>query len=164
MDIAARQIPDQPAVNRSEQQPSLSGKFPASRDMVKDPLQLCGRKIRVRNQSGLLPDSVSKPILNQLLHDRSCPPALPDDRIVDRFSGIPVPYNRCLALICDTDRRNIFRTCSDPAHGLRRNTDLSRPDLHRILLDPARVRINLLKLTLNERADLSLSVKENAAV
>ena len=39
---------------------------------------------------------------------------LPDDRVVDKFARLAVPYDRCFALIGDADRGHVLWSCASP--------------------------------------------------
>ena len=76
---------------------------------------------------------------------------LPDDGIADRLSGRAVPDQRGLALIGDADRGDVARVEPGLVQRLARGGELAFPDLDRVVLDPARLRIDLPELALSHR-------------
>ena len=86
---------------------------------------------------------------------------LPDDRVIDRLPGMPVPDDRGFTLIGDANGRHLVRVDSGGTDGLSRRTDLSRPDLVRIVLDLARLRKDLFKLFLSRCLDDAVVVKQD---
>ncbi len=90
--------------------------------------------------------------------------ALPHDRVIDGLAGLAVPEDDGLALVGDTDRRDIRVGSADLLHCLSCNGELCLPDLVGVMLDPAGLRIILRKLFLRHAADLALFVEEDAAV
>ena len=78
---------------------------------------------------------------------------LPDDRVVDRLAGRAVPDDCRLALVGDAQRGDVARRrrpVERPSDHLLR----ALPDLHRVVLDPARLGIDLLVLLLVEPTTL----------
>ena len=91
------------------------------------------------------------------------PRVLPDERVVQRRTGVAVPEHRRLALIGDADGRELAG--ADAAarerladHGLR-----VAPDLRGVVLDPAGFRIDLLVLALRDGDDRSLLIEHHEA-
>ena len=102
---------------------------------------------------------IREPVFHQSFDPVCRPSALPHDRVIYRFSGMPVPYNRCFSLIRDSDRSNLSPRCTDLADRFRCNGELRCPDLHRIMFYPTGLRIDLLKFFLCHTADIALLVK-----
>ena len=68
---------------------------------------------------------------------------LPDDGVVDRLAGRAVPDHGGLALVGDADAGDIARPRRRPWPAPRARSRPRRPDLLRVVLDPAGRRINL---------------------
>jgi hypothetical protein len=86
---------------------------------------------------------------------------LPDDRVVDRTTTRPVPDDRRLALVRHSDGRDVAS-----AHLVQPGADdllRALPDLERVVLDPARLRVNLLVLLLIDRDHLAAVVEDHEA-
>ena len=76
-------------------------------------------------------------------------PVLPDDGVVDRLAGGAIPDDRGLALVGDADAGDVLRAERRPcAIALAHGRDHGRPDLLRIVLDPAGRGIDLPQLLL----------------
>jgi hypothetical protein len=84
---------------------------------------------------------------------------LPDDRAVHRFSRSAIPKDRGFALVRDPDRLDARRGSTGLGEHFARNRELRFPDLNRIVLDPSRFGIVLLKLALRYSEHISLAIK-----
>ena len=83
---------------------------------------------------------------------------------MDRLSGILIPDDRCLTLVCDTDRRDVLCGGTDHVHRLYSNPQHTCPDLVCIVLYPARLREVLGKLSLRYTAHLTFFVEQDTSV
>ncbi len=104
---AAREIPEHPAVRRSEQQFAALGTLACAAHVLEDPHDLGAGEIGREGQSGdrfeaLDPLGAGQPI-DDLLGAR----VLPDDRVVDGLPGRPVPDDGGLTLVGDPDTHDI---------------------------------------------------------
>ena len=88
---------------------------------------------------------------------------LPDDGVVDRLAGLAVPDDGGLALVGDADGRDVARPQPGAAERLDRDGDLRRPDLVRVVLDPAGLREDLLELLLRDADDGAVVVEHDGA-
>ena len=91
------------------------------------------------------------------------PGVLPDDRVVDRLAGRLVPDDRRLALVGDADRGEVGGGDAGLGEGALDDLLAARPDLHRVVLDPARLRVDLLVLLLVDRHDRAGVVEDHEA-
>src|SRR5207342_1408345 len=123
-----RQPPDEPGVDRPEGELSLR-----SAGALEDPLELRRREVGIGNQPGALPDQID----GQLRAALSRSPVLPHDRAPAWLAGPPVPDHRRLALIGDPDGGEVDRPDPSLVERLARGLDHARPDLLRVVLDPA---------------------------
>ena len=109
MHAAFRQLPQQPRIHSPERQLSFARPLLCALDVLQNPLQFGGRKVRIQNESrfpanhpiGLLPA--------KLVTDVSGAAILPNDRIADRIPCPSIPDNRCLTLIRNSDCCNLAR-------------------------------------------------------
>ena len=163
MNFTFGQIPNQPGVHSPKEKLSSFGPLFCPGHMFQNPLNLCGRKISVRNQTCAFPHRASISFLNHLVYFVCRSSALPDNRRIHRFSCLLIPDYGCLSLICNSNRRNIRGICSDFTHCLYRHTHLTGPDLHGIMLHPSGFWIILGKFSLRHAADPALPVKQNTA-
>ena len=141
----ARQLPDEPGVDRAEREPGATV-------LAQEPLELRGGEVRIGNEPRALADQIGV----ELAAARRGSPVLPDDRRRDRASGHAVPEQRRLALVRDRDRVDAvepgFPGCGENA----------LPDLFRIVLDPARPRKMLRQLGVAATVDVELLVDHEA--
>ena len=160
---AAGEIPDQPCVDVAEGELAALGPLARALDVVEDPGHLRAPEVRIEQQPGPLADVRLEALRLELLAERRGPPVLPDDRVVDRLSGLAIPDQRRLALVGDPDRREV--TGGDPGVAQRalRRLELRAPDVLRVVLDPARLRKVLRKLALIEPADRAVLVEDDRA-
>ena len=159
MDPAAGQIPDQPCINGSKEQFTLFGPLPGVFHVIQNPFNLCPGKISIRDQPRCLLDKGFIALCLQILNDRCCSSALPDNGIVNRFTRLFIPDNRCLTLIGNTDAGNILRSDMCLPHGFCHHILNTLPDFHRIMFHPPRIRKNLSKLFLRHADNSSSMVK-----
>ena len=101
-------------------------------------------------------------VRDQFFHHVRGPAALPYDSVVYRASGRLLPDDRGLALIGYADSSDILRSRAKLSHSLRSNSDLGRPDIHRVVLDPARMGIDLFKFDVVGRRHAPLFVKHHS--
>ena len=80
---------------------------------------------------------------------------------MDRLTGRTVPYHRRLALVGDADSRDATRI--DPAKNLTDDVERIAPDVLRIMLNPAGLRVMLPKLALRHRDRLRFGVEQDGA-
>jgi hypothetical protein len=79
------------------------------------------------------------------------------------LSRRPLPNDDRLALIRDTDRRNIGFTELGFGKRLARHIALAEPDLLRIMLNPPRLGIMLPKLALSDRYNFARSIENDGS-
>ena len=159
--LSLGQVPHQPGVHSAEQKLSVLCHLARALHVLQNPADFRCGKISVRNQSRPFPDHFVKTVLFERVDLIRCPPALPYNRRINRFSGLFRKTDRRLTLIRNANCRNIVRLRADLSHRLDRYGKLGRPDFHRIVLYPARLGIILCKLFLRNRAYLSAPVKQN---
>ena len=149
----ARELPHQPAVDRPERELAGLRFRPRAGDVVENPRHLAARKVSVDDEAGAFADEVLVAVALQPIAVVRRPAVLPDDRVVDRNSGLAIPHDRRLALVGDADGGDVSRPQVRPPERLGRHGDLRRPDLAGIVLDPARARKDLRKLPLSDGDD-----------
>ena len=162
MDLASRQLPDQPGVHGTEQQLPCFSLFPCPGNVIQNPLDLGGGEVGVRHQAGVLPDVfVHTGGLEQLVHDGGRAAALPDDGVVHRAAGGTLPQDGGLALVGDADARNVAGVHAALGDHLVHHAVLAGPDLHGVMLHPALMGVDLLKFPLLHTEDVLLVVKQD---
>ena len=164
MYLPTGQLPEQPRLDRAEQQLAALGARPRAGDLLEQPAQLRRGKISIDHEAGLLPEYLRQTARLQLVAIGTRAAALPDDRVVDRLSRRLIPDDGGLALVRDADPGDLGRRRADALHRLDRNAQHRRPDLVRIVLDPAGLRKILMKFTLRHAANAAVPVEQDAAV
>src|SRR5690606_14096894 len=158
---AAGEVPGQPRVDSAEKRIARFGLFTRSRNVIEYPAQLEAGKIGGDGQARLFAQAVRAALLgvtgDQLVGAR----IHPDDCIIKRRAGLPVPEQRGFALVGESNGSYVARRqiCLPERGG----DDVLRvaPDFHRIVLDPARFGINLLVFALVAGDDIALPVEDD---
>ena len=163
MPLAARQIPNQPAIHRAKQQLAAFGAVSRARHVIKNPTDFRRGKIGIHEQTGRLADIRFQAAGAQILRHRRRSAALPDNRRCDGFSRLFIPDNGCLALIGDTNGGNLLGPDSQRSNRLLTNRALYLPDFSRRLFHPSVMRIYHVQLTLFHRTHIVLLIKYNTA-
>jgi len=160
---AARELPDQPAVHGAEGELAPFGLRARALDVVKDPLQFGAREVGVDAQAGLALHQGLVPLLAQLRARGFGAPVLPDDGVVHRLAGAPVPHQGGLALVGDADRTHGVAAQAGLGQHLARGLELGVPQVAWIMFDPARARVDLRKLALRHGHHVAFAVEDDAA-
>ena len=159
VDPALRQLPEQPRVYGAEEKVPRLGLPPGVRYVVQDPFQLCGAEVGVRLKTGGLGDHGLQPPCLQLLAQRGGPAALPDDGVTDGKAGVPVPDHGGLPLIGDADGGDVPGVRAGFGHHLRHGGGLTGEDLHRVVLHPAGLGIELAEFPLGHTDGAAAAVE-----
>ena len=88
MVTAAGEVPDEPAVYRSEAELTGICLLTRARDVFEDPADLCSAEVRVENEAGLAADLLRKALGTEFVAEFGSTSVLPDDGVVDRFAGL----------------------------------------------------------------------------
>src|SRR5690606_24784635 len=106
---------------------------------------------------------VGPAVASELVDDPVGAGVLPDDGVVHRFAGGPVPHHRRLTLVGDADRGDVG--ADEVALGQCAGADLASiaPDLFGVVFDPAGLRKDLLVLALVDRDDTTGVVEDHAS-
>ena len=127
--------------------------------MIQKPADLAGGEVGVDEQARLLRDDLPQAPGLQLIAEGGRPAALPDDGVVDGLPGPPVPEDGGLPLIGDADGRHLPGV--DVAGDLRQSPALRGPDLHGVVLHPARLGVDLAEGILGPGGDFPRLVEED---
>ncbi len=158
----AGEIPQHPGVGGAEDRVALLGVGAHAVDVLQNPLHLACGEVGGGRQPGLAPDDVAAAVAVQRRGDAVGAGVLPDDRVVIRPAGAPVPYQRGFPLVGDAQRGQVGgrQLCLvQRRHDHRRG---SFPDLDGIVLDPAGLGQDLFVLEL-VAPDLGAVVVEDHA-
>ena len=158
---AARQSPDEPRIDGTEEDLTPCG--PGSQPVagVEQVLDLGAREVGVDHQAGLAAERFLQAVILQTLADRGADTALPDNGVGDRPAGMTVPENGGLSLIGDTHRGDLGSGNPRPLHRPASHFDLGTPDGLRVVLHKARRRQDLLELLLGRRPHAAVAGKDN---
>ena len=137
MDFSAGQPPQQKAVDGAEREFARFGRGPRTIDVIEQPGDLAGGKIRVEDQPGLGGYRGFMTAVAECLAKIGGAPVLPDNGIVDRLAGGAVPDNRGLTLIGDADAGDIAGRKPRLRHRRADGGNDGLPDFFRVVLDPA---------------------------
>ena len=171
--MVACQVVDEPRVDRPHDKLALAGsvaKVAASGALhlerlgvIEDPLGLGRGEVRVGFEAGLLTNVLDFVRLLQFLDAVRRSAVLPHECVVDRSPRLAVPDDRRLALVRDPDRVELVRL--QPRIGEPVKDDLLGvlPDLDGVVLDPARVGVDLFVLFVRVRDDLPAVVEHHKA-
>ncbi len=83
--------------------------------------------------------------------------------MVNRQAGFSVPDHRGFTLVGDAQGAHLVRGNTSLGQRFVDGSQLGAPDLHRVVFDPTRLRVNLRQLPLRLRHDDALGVEHNAA-
>ena len=100
---AAGQIPDAPRVDVAEGQVSGIRRGACAIDVVEHPFDLRAREIGRQGQACLRAETILPALRGERVHDVLCSGVLPDQRVIDRLAGSPVPDHGRLALVGDAN-------------------------------------------------------------
>ena len=131
---------------------------PAWRRLAQDPLELRRREVRIGREPGARPDRVG----GQLAATLRGAPVLPDDRGMHRLAAVAVPDDRRLALVRDPDGVELGRAETRVCECRGRSGLDARPELARILLDPAGLRCREADARVAAADDLELVADDEA--
>ena len=137
VDLAARQLPDEPRLDRAEQQLAALCALTGAGDIFEQPVDLCAGEVGVDDEAGLGAEGIGQALGLERVAVFARPAALPDDGVVDGLTGDLIPDDRGLALVGDADGGDIGGSCADLLHGLDSYAKLRGPDLICVVLDPA---------------------------
>jgi hypothetical protein len=118
--------------------------------VLEQPPNFRTREVCIYHQAGLGFDEFFQTIGSHLVANRSGTTILPNDRVEDWFTRFSIPNYHRFALICDTDGRDFFQIDIRTADSVSSDFDLRRPDLVRIMLDPAGLREKLSEFFLGD--------------
>ncbi|KAG0163130.1 hypothetical protein DFQ30_000701 [Apophysomyces sp. BC1015] len=159
----AGKIPDQPAVVRAECELTLRRALACAVDVVQNPSNLRRGEVCVDRQAGLCADLAFEPSRLKPGAKIGGAAVLPDDRVIDRQPRLSIPYDRRFALIRNPNRMDRSAVQSRAHDRFGGDPRLCRPNFPRIVLNPARLRIDLAEFLLGSRHDAPRAVEHDGA-
>ena len=157
---AARQIPQNPGVGAEVQVTGL-GALASALDVIQDPLDLRAGEVGGQTQAADLAEAIRTLVALEFLDDVGGTHILPNDRVVDGFAGVFVPYDSGFTLIGDADGGQLMAVDLCLLQSLGDDGASGVPDLDGVVLDPARIREDLGELLLADRDDLAGVVEDD---
>ena len=133
-------------VPKSASPRSAAARSPST--LLQQPLQLAAGEVGGRGQPGLAPDDLAAAVGVQGGGDAVGAGVLPDDGVVPRTAGMPVPDDRRLALVGDADGVQVGGAEAGAGEGGPDDGLGALPDLQRVVLDPPGAGEDLLVLEL----------------
>ena len=159
--LATGQPPQQKAVHRAKAQLTSLCTLACTLDIVQQPAQLGGGKVRVDEQAGALVDQLLVAVGLQLVAKGAGASVLPDDGGVDRLTGYCIPYQGGFPLIGYADGTDIAGGQPALFQRFAHDADDTLPDVLGIMFDPAIVGKMLGELLLRHTDSLALGVEHH---
>ena len=97
----------------------------------------------------------------QLLALRGGPAALPDNRVANGLSGVPVPKDGCFPLVRNANRGNLPGVNAALREDFVQYPVLTGINLHRVVLDPAGAGVVLCELPLRHGNHILVAVEQD---
>src|ERR1039458_1046335 len=132
-------------------------------NLVKNPSNLQAAEVSRQRKSSLGAVAILAAARSQRRHHGSHARILPHNRVVNRFTALAVPDDRGLALVRNSNRRQIRGLQRGSLHGVVNHILRATPNLLRIVLDPAWLRIDLLVLFLRHGHHSTGAIKNDEA-
>ena len=147
MGHSARQAVKDPGVDRAEKDLPLTCPGLKSRHFFEDPLDLRRRKIRIRDKARLISYFFDEFRIGglQFFNKGRRSSALPDDRVINGASRVLFPKDRRFSLVRDTDAGDLAGLDIGLGQSLTDTVAHRSPEVFRIVFDPARLRVVLVK-------------------
>ncbi len=159
--FAVGHLPYQPGIDGAEQQLAVHRLLAGSFDVVEDPLHLGAGEVGVQHQTGVFTDVLFQAARFELFTDGRGTAALPDDGVVDGLAGGLFPYHCGFTLVGDADGSDLFAAKASLGQHFGKDGGLGRPDLHRVVLYPARFRVVLGEFALGGTDYVGVLVKHD---
>ena len=159
VNLAAGEVPHQPAVDRAETELSALGLFGCAGDVAEYPAYLGGGEIRVRNETGLFPDFEGH-FRGDAFAELAGSAVLPHNGVAHRLAGCGVPNYGGLPLVGDAYGRDVEAVDVHLGDGFRDDGGLAGPDVPGVVLDPARTGEMLGEFLLCYAADIAFVVED----
>ena len=114
----SRQIPDQERVDVAEQNIAGLSALANAPDIVQNPADLQATEIGCQRQPGFSAEAIGTAVARELRNIMIDARVLPNERVINRVAGLPIPNHGCFALIRDADCREIAGAQSPLLQGL----------------------------------------------
>ena len=160
---AAGEIPNEVAVDVAESKFAGFREFTGTAKVVEYPTDFEGAEVSGERKTGLVAEAVLTTLCSEGCDVRFNACVLPHDGVVNRMASLAIPDKRGFALIGDADRSKVFGLQPSLLHGFFNDFRCSPPDFVRVMLNPARLRKNLLVFFLRDGRDATVAVEHDEA-
>ncbi len=143
MNLAARQVPDDPCVDGAKGQFARLGPRANTVHVIENPSQFCAAEIGVEQQTRAVGHHLFKPFGLEPLADLGRAAVLPDDGVEHRLACGTIPDQRGFALVGDADGRDVGCAAASLFDGSAAGGGGCRPQVRRVMFDPATLRVML---------------------
>src|SRR5215510_192334 len=123
--------------------------------MIENPTQFQRAEVGSQGQTSCRAEAVLTTLPSEFCDVSRDAHILPDNRIVNRFTGFPVPNKGGFALIGDANGGQITRTQAALLHSFCNDFLRALPDFFRVMLHPARLGKDLLMFFLRDSNNFS---------
>src|SRR5690606_36812545 len=127
------------------------------------PVDLGSREVGIEQQASSFGEQRLVPLRSEMGTGGSGAAILPDDGVVNRFAGLPIPNDNACPSIGYADGRVIAGRYSGFFECEFDRSCYSRPNFFRVMLHPAVFGKNLFELALADTHNFALVVKYNRA-
>jgi hypothetical protein len=149
----AGKMPDEPGIDGAERELAAFGALASAGDVVEQPRELRAREVGVQQEARALSEKRFVAGLSQSVTSGRGASVLPNDRVGDRAPRGPLPQHGRFALVGDADRADILRGKPGSAERPGGDVALGMPDFQRVVLHPARLRVDLAEFLLGASED-----------
>ena len=140
MPYAARELPNQIAIDVAEGKFASFGEFTGTANVVEDPTDLEAAEIGGEGKTGFISEAVLTTLCGERCDVRFNACVLPHDGVVNDMTSLAIPDNCGFPLVGDADRRKVSGLQTFLLHAFANNFPCSPPDFVRVVLNPARLR------------------------
>ena len=113
VNASAGEFPEQPAIDCAEGELAGVCMGARARDVLEDPGNFGGRKIRIDQETSTLLDERTVALAAEALAEIGGAAILPDDCVADWVARVAIPYDCRLALVGDADGGDVAGSRAD---------------------------------------------------
>src|SRR6202140_5603384 len=156
-------MPDQKSIDVAKQKVAGFSLCEGARNLFENPANLEATEIGSERKAGPGAIAVLSAKHSELGHRGSNARVLPDNRVVNGLPTFLLPDHSRFALVAHSDRSHIFRPQPASFHCFLDDATRAAPNFFRIMLNPSRLWIDLLVLSLSRAHDASGSIEHDEA-
>src|SRR3954447_2394650 len=160
--MTAGQLPDQPAVDRSEDDFTVLRALAQAGCRIEQPRDLRTREVSGQRQPAARLEAVLPTLARELADDAIGAHVLPVNGVVNRLAGVTFPQHGGLTLVGDAERLQIARLQLSVLECTIDHTQHVVPDLLGVMFHPPRARKDVMVLDLLDGDDARPAVEDEA--